>query len=107
MTERLFVSCVQKDDYGSTDETGFSPTECEFDEVTWCGKVRLIFVRGADDARRDPLALSRKAGSQTPALAAGLIERTVPENPTSRLQRHRLIEQDRAWLAARDQVRHR
>jgi hypothetical protein len=41
------------DDYGSIDAAGISPTEREFDEATRCGKVRLIFVRGADDARRD------------------------------------------------------
>ncbi len=54
------------DDYGSTDAAGISPTEREFDEATRCGTVRLIFVRGADDVRRDPrmLALIRKAGSQ-------------------------------------------
>jgi hypothetical protein len=38
-----------------------------------------------------------------PALAAGLIERTAPDNPTSRLQRYRLTEKGRAWLAARGQ----
>lgn len=54
------------DDYGSTDSAGVSPTEREFDEATRCGRVRLIFVRGADDTRRDPrmLALIRKAGGQ-------------------------------------------
>ena len=54
------------DDYGSTDAEGVSPTEREFDEATRCGRVRLIFVRGTDDTRRDPrmLVLIRKAGGQ-------------------------------------------
>ena len=39
----------------------------------------------------------------TPAIAAGLIERTAPGKPTSRLQRYRLTEKGRAWLAAREQ----
>ena len=38
-----------------------------------------------------------------PALRAGLIERTASDKPTSRLQRYRLTEKGRAWLAARDQ----
>jgi ATP-dependent DNA helicase RecG len=38
-----------------------------------------------------------------PALAAGLIERTAPGKPTSRLQRYRLTEKGRAWLATREQ----
>jgi ATP-dependent DNA helicase RecG len=38
-----------------------------------------------------------------PALAAGLIERTVPGNPTSQRQRYRLTKKGREWLAARQQ----
>ena len=54
------------DEYGSTDTDGLSPTEREFDAATARGKPRLIFVKGADDDRRDPrmLRLIRKAGSQ-------------------------------------------
>ena len=34
----------------------------------------------------------------TPALAAGLIEMTVPEKPTSRLQKYRLSVRGHEWL---------
>lgn len=34
-----------------------------------------------------------------PALAAGLVEMRLPDKPNSRLQRYRLTEQGRQWLA--------
>jgi hypothetical protein len=34
----------------------------------------------------------------SPALAEGLIERTIPAKPNSRLQRYRLTEKGRRWL---------
>ncbi len=54
------------DDYGWANDDGLSPTELEFDEATERGKVRLIFVKGADDGGRDPKmrALIAKAGGQ-------------------------------------------
>ena len=36
-----------------------------------------------------------------PAIAAGYLEMTIPEKPTSRLQKYRLTEKGRAWLTAR------
>lgn len=43
-----------------------APTEREFDRATATGKLRLIFVKGADDKARHPKmrALVRKAGGQ-------------------------------------------
>ncbi|MCD4845372.1 MAG: DUF4062 domain-containing protein [Methanosarcinales archaeon] len=75
-------------EYGSTDLTGLSPTEREFDHATACGKTRLIFVKGTEDGRRNPkmMALIHKAGGQlirrrftdvaelTTALYASLVE---------------------------------
>jgi ATP-dependent DNA helicase RecG len=53
-------------DYGFEDTAGVSPTEHEFDRASAAGKLRLIFVKGADDAARNPkmLALLRRAGDQ-------------------------------------------
>ena len=75
-------------DYGFEDASGVSPTEHEFDRATVRGKVRLVFVKGADDSARQPkmAALVRKAASQLvrrrfvgtadllPALYASLVE---------------------------------
>ncbi len=75
-------------EYGSEDAKGISPTEREFDLATQKGKLRLIFVKGADDKARHPkmIKLIRKAGSQlirrrvtnsndlTAALYAALVE---------------------------------
>lgn len=75
-------------EYGNEDAGGLSPTEREFDRATSKGKVRLIFVKGADDKTKHPKmrALIRKAGAQlirrrfadipdlTAALYASLVE---------------------------------
>jgi len=36
-----------------------------------------------------------------PAITSGLLEMTVPDKPTSRLQRYKITTKGRAWLAAR------
>ena len=69
-------------EYGSEDESGLSPTEREFDRATEQGKIRLVFVKGADDGSRHPKmrALVARAGTQlvrrrfgsTPELIGGL-----------------------------------
>ncbi len=71
---------------------------------------RLLHVTTGETARRglqERLGLKNRehfrATYLAPAIAAGLIERTAPENPTSRLQRYRLTEKGRAWLATRGQ----
>ena len=54
------------DEYGFEDETGISPTQREFDRATVRGIPRLIFVKGDNDAAREPqmTALVRKAAGQ-------------------------------------------
>jgi ATP-dependent DNA helicase RecG len=37
-----------------------------------------------------------------PAVAAGLVEMTLPDQPNSRLQRYRLTALGRHWLASKD-----
>jgi len=52
--------------YGWKNEAGLSPTELEFDCATRTHRERLLFVKGEDDAGRDPdmVTLIRKAGGQ-------------------------------------------
>ena len=54
------------DEYGFEDETGISPTQREFDRATVRGIPRLIFVKGDNDAAREPTmtTLVRKAAGQ-------------------------------------------
>ena len=53
-------------EYGSEDNAGLSPTEHEFNCATKLGKLRLIYVKGADDKAKHPKmqALIRRAGSE-------------------------------------------
>ncbi len=41
-------------EYGSEDAEGISPAEREFDAASAQGKYRLIYVKGAEDAKRHP-----------------------------------------------------
>jgi hypothetical protein len=58
------------------------------------------------DEVQDRLQLKSEANFRdrylTPALESGLIEMTIPDKPTSRLQRYRLTAQGRAWLARQE-----
>lgn len=54
------------DDYGHEDAQGISPTQREFELATQGHKVRLIFVKGADDKKKHPKmrALIRQVGDE-------------------------------------------
>ena len=53
-------------EYGVPDKTGVSPTEREFNQAAALGKLRLIYVKGADDKSKHlkMQALIRRAGSE-------------------------------------------
>ena len=53
-------------DYGYEDAAGVSPTEHEFNRATELGKLRLIYVKGAEDKAKHPKmqALIRRAAPQ-------------------------------------------
>ena len=75
------------DEYGFEDARSVSPTEREFDAASAAGKYRLIYVKGADDARRHPkmtaligkaqAALIRKRFNSSAELIAGLYSALV------------------------------
>jgi len=52
---------------------------------------KQLGLRNADHFRKSYLS---------PALATGMIERTIPDKPNSRLQKYRLTAKGRMWLAA-------
>jgi hypothetical protein len=54
-------------DYGFEDTAGVSPTEHEFDRASAAGKLRLIFVKGTDDAARHPKMLALHPPGRRPA----------------------------------------
>ena len=73
-------------EYGTEDCEGVSPTEREFDRATKVGKHRLVFVKGADDARRPKMQtlvsrvqfeLIRKRFDTTKELRAGIYSALV------------------------------
>ena len=86
------------DEYGAEDAEGLAPTAREFAEATRLNKYRLIFVKGADDARRHPKmqALIRQAGAElirrrfgsTAELVGGLYAALVMYLEDQQLIRH-------------------
>ena len=67
-------------EYGVPDTAGLSPTHREFDRATAAGKDRFIFVKGSDDALRQPqmAALVRQAGSQLIRRRFGNVAELIP-----------------------------
>ncbi|MEA2691026.1 MAG: ATP-dependent helicase RecG [Acidobacteriota bacterium] len=78
-------------------------------QVTPKGERLLAVLKGAmdrDDLQKALGLKDRKSFHERylqPALEAGLIRRTIPDKPTSRLQRYRLTAAGEAYLAARQQ----
>ncbi len=82
-------------EYGNED---ISPTEREFDRATSKGKVRLIFVKGADDKGRHPKmqALIRKATDQLVRRrfqTSGELVRLLHESLVDHLDNHGVIQE--------------
>jgi predicted HTH transcriptional regulator len=73
------------------------------------GQVGLLLRAASEPATRESLQdatglRNREHFRQTymePLVAGGWLELTVPDKPTSRLQKYRLTEKGRSWLAAR------
>ena len=88
-------------------------TECQTHQVTpqVTPQVERLLETLVGDMSRDQLQKAiglqdRKSFRElylAPALAAGLIEMTIPEKPNSRLQKYRLADLGRAWLSQRDE----
>jgi len=57
------------------------------------GRVEIMALLGLQDEKHF------RERYQQAAVAAGLIKRTIPDKPNSRLQKYRLTAQGRAWLA--------
>lgn len=55
------------DEYGKAHKNGFSPTHQEYIHASKLQKIRLVYVKGRDDAKRHPkmLALIQQAEKQT------------------------------------------
>jgi DNA-binding PadR family transcriptional regulator len=70
------------------------------------GRVLLALSAGAlsPQALRMAVNITHRATFRAnylqPALKRGLVERTIPGRPSSRLQKYRLTEKGRAWLAS-------
>jgi ATP-dependent DNA helicase RecG len=86
-------------------ETTDQATDQATDQVT--EEVgRLLMASSKPLSRRELLQILGlrhgphfRAAYLAPAMAAGLIEMTIPDNPNSPLQRYRLTEKGRAWVA--------
>ncbi|MDA8124123.1 MAG: DUF4062 domain-containing protein [Deltaproteobacteria bacterium] len=84
-----------------------SPTQSPTQSNDPVERLLLVLQEGERTARELRQAIKIKhrytfrSNYLHPALVQGLIEMTIPEKPGSRLQKYRLTDQGRAWLAGR------
>lgn len=91
-------------EYGNTDVEGISPTEREFHRAEERGKPRLIFLKAADDASRDPrmLALIRQAEASLVRRRFATTTEKAPRVPRRPRERILALMQEQPTITARE-----
>ena len=77
--------------------TKMAPSRHQVDVLRKCKNESTLLVLMAASGRSDRTKYRHQV--LNPLLSADLLEMTIPDKPTSSLQKYRLTEKGRAWLA--------